>query len=305
MNLNINYLTTIYKGFLDHKSAKQISRELYNQTIQKGVLKDAKALDYAIKLTNKLGKKLPQETHILQVAKLKYNDDTLDIGGALSMILFDELKNLNAYENLKKATNQKTNDIEAEFKEEVIKDTIEYNRGLDTPKVFYLASSHNDCAKDHKIAQGKIYIDEAWENYITSEKLKKQIKEYIAKHHTQTIQYIMGDPVWFITRPNCRHYFVAIKTKEAIKVSSKRLSSRYKTDTAISNRQYLQTLRSGGDRKIIGEKRNAELMIQKYEERLKYHLALKQVKNNLLVRKSIVKDKMLIAKWKEYLKKLK
>ena len=68
------------------------------------------------------------------------------------------MKNLNAYENLKKATNQKTNDIEADFKEEVIKDTIEYNRGLDTPKVFYLASSHNDCAKDHKIAQGKIYI---------------------------------------------------------------------------------------------------------------------------------------------------
>ena len=304
MNLNNEYLTTIYKGFLDHKSAKQISRELYNETIKKGELKDTKALNYAIKLTEKLGKKLPQETHILQVAKLKYNDDTLDIGGALSMILFDELKNLNAYENLKKATNQKTNDLEAKFKEEVIKDTIEYNRGLDTPKVFYLSSSHQDCAKDHKYAQQKIFIDEKWENYITSEKLKKQIKEYIAKHHTQTIQYIMGDPVWFITRPNCRHYFKALKTKEAIKVSPQRLSSRYKTDTAIGNRQYLQTLRSGKDRKIIGEKRNAELMIERYKERLKYHLALKQVRNNQLLRKAIVKDKMLIAKWQEYYKKL-
>ena len=55
------------------------------------------------------------------------------------------------------------NDITAKWeniqKEKALKLNVEENRLLDNPRIFYLASEHQDSANDHKDYQGKIYVD--------------------------------------------------------------------------------------------------------------------------------------------------
>jgi len=287
LTLRDNYLTIIYKGFIDKKSAKEIHKELYDLTINKKVV-DKTMLSNAIKITNKVAKNKP--------ANLQ--------GDLLADAIFLLFADMKADKYLTQNIYQKLNKEEGKAKEEALSQELVNNRKLTDPKIFYLASSHNDCASDHKDYQGKMYIDENWRSVIKDKEQERQISAYIRQHNIKGYNWVIGRPVWLITRPNCRHYFTALPTEKVLNNSVETLTRNYKTHRAYGDRQYLQTISQDKKRKLIGEERNAELMIEKYKERLNTHTELYKTFKSSLVRASINKDKLLIKKWSDYLAKL-
>ena len=109
----------------------------------------------------------------------------------------------------------------AKQKEILIKETIEHNRNMYTPKIFYLVSTHLDTADDHAAYQGLIYIDKDYD--------KKDIllKDYVEKNNVKTIQSIIDKPIYMFVRPNCRHWFVALTQNEVLNCDISTLLKKY------------------------------------------------------------------------------
>lgn len=302
--LSDEYLLKIYSGFIQNKTPKQISKELYDLTINSEV-KNWEAYDYANKVITNIYKRLPQQKYIVQVAVNnypRYVDNIKYESDAVALIVFGLMDSIKAYPNLKKIDNQSANKMESVVKETIINSM--YGEARAKHQVFYLSSEHKDCAKDHLEAQGKIFIDRYWKNYVSDEE-KLLINNYINANNTQTIQNITDKPVYLITRPNCRHYFKALDTQEVLKNSTTALIKKYKMKKVVGDRQYMQTYEktSNETRALIGDYRNAQLMVDRYKQRLKFHEALYNYKKIPLLKDAIVKDKFLIKKWEQAMRK--
>lgn len=167
-----------------------------------------------------------------------------------------------------------------EEKQAFIMSDIQANRLND--KWFYLCSSHTDSAEDHKPWQGKVYIDENCDD----EKCLALAREY----HMKTYQWVIAEPVWMVTRPNCRHYFKSLTYKEVKGKSYDDLVKEHNMHREIGDRPIMQTLKGGQD---------VEIVIKSYEERLKMHLAMYRVRPNEFLKSAINKDKLLLKKWKK------
>ena len=129
------YFATIYKSVLDGDNIRSIHKKLFNDTINSKVISKP-LLAYAIKLSNKAKK----------VEKLDAD------------VLFMFLKKEKCNDIAKKIINHEVSK-EAEIAKSItIGDFIEKSRKKE--EYFYLASSHNDCAKDHILYQGRLYVDE-------------------------------------------------------------------------------------------------------------------------------------------------
>lgn len=293
-NLKQQYLVIIYKSLCKREQIEEIHKKLYKATInfKKEFGFENKAMyRKAIILTNQLKKEVSYMP--------------MDL---LSISVFAALNSLKVENKLSKQITKYTDKIEGEMKVGALADELSTNIektkeeskkediDLDNLKIFYLASWHQDSAKDHKDYQGKIYVDENWEKVNLPFQIKNAIRYYIKSHRVKTMQWVIGSPVWFITRPNCRHYFKNVSVKEVLDSSSKDLIKKYDLSTAIGNRQYLQTLKHKDADKL----RNAELMLEAYKRRLKLHQELYKANPNNLIKSAIVKDKMLISKWQKY-----
>lgn len=107
-------------------------------------------------------------------------------------------------------------------------DMIEYRAKHDhlreefSSGVFYLCSSHINPAEDHKDWEGKIYVHEDWEDRVGSD-LHDAVASYIRNHNVHTVQWVTGEPVYLVTRPNCKHYFIEVDVQEVLKSSVKKL----------------------------------------------------------------------------------
>lgn len=89
-------------------------------------------------------------------------------------------------------------------------------------KIFFLSSYHQKPAEKHKQYQGKIFVDRYWKNTLRQnglEMLIPRVEKYIREHNTLTVQEILGAPVYFITRPYCRHFFVPLDLDEVLENS--------------------------------------------------------------------------------------
>lgn len=292
MTLRNSYLTSIYCGLIEKKSVKDIHKELYENTMKwkaKGLPLDNVMYDNAKKLTSKLKKKVPDEIASIPILA----------GG-----IFELFEKHDADKFLTQNIYKKTAKEDGKQKKKVIVDEIRNNRLMTQPKVFYLASTHGDSASDHVDYQGKVYIDEKWKNYIKDEDIRNQISTYIKEHNVKTLQWVIGKPVWFVTRPNCRHYFKNMNTYDVLNQSLKVLIEDYNVKSEIGERQYLQTKKHPTNKKWYEDKRNAEQILKKYEERLEYHKKLYNEYPSEQLFNAIKKDQLLIKKWKDYLKSL-
>lgn len=79
--------------------------------------------------------------------------------------------------------------------------------------VFYLLSSHSNPALGHAPYQGQIFVDRFWKSTTDGD---KRVQAYIRNHDTQTVQQIMKAPVYMITRPYCKHFFIELDTEEVL-----------------------------------------------------------------------------------------
>ena len=304
--LKNNYITTIYKGLVDRISIKEIHKKLLDETISQkknGMATSDNMLKAAIRSVNFLKKKESNQQFVNGYVKTTYGkiveeSSPIEI---LGIYMFDLIHKFEIEKGLSHEIVRQADKNEADMKDKVIKDNINKNRNLENPKIFYLASSHKDSATDHKDYQGRIYVDEKWKNVIKDDDLKEKIKKYIDIHNVKTIQWVVGSPVWFITRPNCRHYFKILSTEEVLKNSRTNLLKQYKMETAIGRRQYLQTIKHSTSKKWYDEVRNAELVRDKYKERLKLHQDMYKVNPNPIIRNAIIKDNALIYKWNKYI----
>lgn len=168
--------------------------------------------------------------------------------------------------------------------------------------VLYLASSHDDCAEDHLDYQGKIYCDAKWRTREADPEIKKRIADFIQSHDIKSLQWVTRRPVWFCTRPNCRHYFVALGTEEALTESISTLKERYRTHHQVGPRGGRQTIYHPTNKSWY-TKSNIETTINQYRERLRLHIQLNEEHPTPELAKEIKKDRYLIQKWLAYLKK--
>lgn len=296
------YIKTIYVGLVEKKTFKQISQELFKQTInQKKQHKTTS--DTLLKTALEQYKQIEKLINVKAIEHAKRRYNLMNNGGliAASIIAFGNLK----LEPFVQAINSDLRKLESDEKEQVIKSTLEKNRALVKPKIFYLASEHNDSALDHKDWQGKIYIDKEWRKLITDKESIEKVENYLHNNTIYFFQWVIDKPVYFITRPNCRHYFKSLTIDEVVGSQTNKLVEKYKMHHEIGKRQYVQTLNHKVSREWYADKRNAELLLTQYKNRLRIHKMLRKEYNNELIERAIAKDYLLIAKWTKYLRTLK
>lgn len=280
------YVSVIYYGLMQQKTLKDIHRDIQKVTEinNKQGIDTTPLIKYVYNLCDKTKKRVD------------------GLSGATDLIIADWLYRLFHKKQVFTETNTLIYDyakrVEEKDKTGALRE--ELDRGRKEEKIFYLASSHKDCAIDHKDYQGKIYVDENWKKYV-SEKDFADVSQFIIMNNIQTFQWVIGNPVWLITRPNCRHYFKAMTTKEVLTKDANTLIRNHKMNHKKGNK-ITQTLNY--KRKEM-RKENIISLIQRYEERLEYHKSLyERNKRVQILKRAIEKDKLLIKKWKEYLSKM-
>ena len=218
-------------------------------------------LAYALKLSNRVKK--------LDRGAGAYYTLGLDV---LAVSIFDLFTKRAVNYDMSKIVHSEVRKYESEQKIEILDNAWKENR-LDG-RIFYVASSHADSAKDHKDWQGCIYVDRYWHNYDTDGKLG----EFIRRNNIRTVQWVTGAPVYFITRPNCRHYFTT-----------------YTVDEILGDKYHIPH-RKIGDRRLQTPK---EANLQYYQDRLRLYETLYKKHQTDILKKQIEKTKLLIAKWKK------
>ena len=144
--------------------------------------------------------------------------------------------------------------------------------------IFYLCSSHADCAKDHLDYQGKMYVSTDWRDRCPDEATKNRVRAYIRNHKCKTIEEIVGAPVYMTTRPNCRHYFIRMGVEEVMHNSINKLLREHKMiKNTVSSYEYN--------------------MYRMYYERLRALLALRDICPCLELEKDISKTRRIMKKW--------
>ena len=221
---------------VEKKTTQQIHKALRKLTIN-----DDPVLPYMVRVAKKVKDKQPEEI-------LKYYMGGLVFANTVKLI----------------------NDVDRERRKRIKKDLLDTELNK---YPFFVASQHQDCAKDHLNYQGKLYVNARFLN-------NKRVYKYATAHNLKTVQWVTGVPVYFLTRPYCRHYFEGLSIKQVIK-------GNYNIPTRKIGSRQLQT--------------PAKANLEYYQDRLKLLVGMYQKYKTEALRLKINKTKMLIDKWKHEL----
>lgn len=288
------YITVIFSGLIEQKNIREIHKNIRKVTEianNNNIFYTKNMENFALRVAQKSKKQVDA-----MLPRLDYDEI------ALAMWIFKKFNRENIYQKTNTISYEVAKSYEAEYKEKMIENELKHNRNLAIPRIFYLASSHSDCAIDHLDYQGKVYVDNKWKSLITDDELKNKIEKYIIKHNVKSYQWVIGKPVWFITRPNCRHYFKSIKTDEILSQSVAEITKKHHLYSDVG-KKITQTIKHPINKGWYSKK-NVEDIIHQYEERLDYHISLYKMKKVDIILRAIEKDRLLIKKWKEYLQKI-
>lgn len=126
------------------------------------------------------------------------------------------------YDPLIQAVNEIERKSEARAKASILASEMHASRAQDLPRIFYLGSYHQKPAEGHKDYQGKIYVDRMWRSLLKEHNLEGLIplvEKYIEANSILAVQRVIRAPVWFTTRPYCKHYFTPLETQEVLGTS--------------------------------------------------------------------------------------
>ncbi len=252
---------------LIQKTAKEIKKDLKNDAsvnlkpsqqvaissqINKGLLF---LQDDATKTFSRIVQQTMQTLRVnktleLQQALSKHIDAGLDIG-----VVYKDGKHyeFDTYFEMKART-----DIQQDIGSNMI------STGQESGVVFYISAYFGDCAKDHVDLNGKIFCDEKWESLAPKDRVD-EIRDYIEANKIMTVQEAMGEPYYYTTRPNCRHYFQYIDIDSVIGAKTQKEVSNLRDDRNLNfNGKYkpekykaLQQQRAN-ERQIRAEKKEIE-----------------------------------------------
>lgn len=303
----------MYDGLIKRKTFKEIHQDIQRITTtfeNKGVVYGKNMQAYALNLAHKSKKQIDGIISAINNSSANLltfkgvSVETLDLTPdvIIASWLFKKFDKEKVYQKTNTISYDVAKKYEAVYKNELIEEEIKHNRALPIPRVFYLCSTHSDCAQDHLLWQGRFYIDEKWRDLVKNDLVKKDIAKYIVKNNVKTYQWVIGKPVWLITRPNCRHYFKAIDTLEVLAKDVNTITRNHKLHTKEGKKE-TKTIKHPINQEWY-KRENVEDIIKKYEERLEYHLSMWNVKKSQPIKRAIEKDRLLIKKWKEYLSKM-
>ena len=254
MKLKNKCFATIYGMVLSGKTVREIHKRIYSMTAQ---------MPRMYLLMSKVASK---------TSKTVDHRKNADENSEIILLLFGKMGYNGKAKHL---INHETMETAEKSKHEVIKSYIKESESLD--RWIYLASSHVDCAEDHVPFQGKLYYDNKAPEYVV---------EYARKHGYRSIQWVMDAPAWFITRPNCRHFFKSLPLDVVKQYSIKELQRRYKTH------------RMTGDTTLATPRKVA---IEEYKDRLDMLKAMYHEHPTESLRRQINKIKILLKKWENKL----
>ena len=281
--MKIDYFGIIYKDILGHKTVKEIHQDLFNRTINfqkkhryysKNLLgmmyklsRNAKKLDKGVGHYYKPTPLTPTGFEM----KSKTNTPDGYAGGLteLALGMYALFNNDNANKLINVELRVKQDDRKQKIREEYIQE--QRNKNI----YFYVASRHMDCAKDHLPYQGKLYYDDA----LLKTDLE-ELKSYVKNRNMLSIQEIMTKPIWFITRPYCRHFFRAVQTGRV-------LHNNYSIPTRKTGDYALQTEKGA--------------RLEYLKDRLAYLKELYSIHPTRKMKDEILKVKMLIDNLNRYL----
>lgn len=264
-------ITNMYRSLLDRESYRKRVKKLIQIYRNKNLPVSMKAVEYSVKMYDKIEKR--------NVDNVIESENLASVSAAFAYLIMNKYK---VNDNLRVIEDEEQRKILGEEKEAFIMSEIQENRM--ERKYFYLCSSHSDSAKDHAPYQGKVYIDEECDDY----KCLMLARQY----HMVTYQWVIGKPVWMVTRPNCRHYFKALTYSEVAGKSYDSLIEEHKMHRKIGERgDRIQTINSRG--------KKVQFVIKSYEDRLRCHQDLYRVRPNEMLKRAIEKDVLLIRKWKK------
>lgn len=298
--LSKKYIYIIYQNILKGKTFKQIHKELtiFTTHYQKEHFAVSKTLfKNALAITKKSRKQyIGGMIEFNKNYKGRENKDQLfDLLVLVPLLSNKGLDVLNVLTSIKQGLAQENVIFETKRKKEILNNlfskTLEEKYKTDEldKKIFFLASTHEDCAKDHLSSQGKMYVSKNWKKLITSNTLKKQIEHYIKSNGVLTLEEIIDKPVYFIMRPNCRHYVKEIKLKDALSVSVDELLVKYDLKSKVGER---------GSNQTLGKNKGT---LEAYQERLEVHTKLNTIYKSNKLDCYITKDKIIIEKLKQRL----
>lgn len=158
------------------------------------------------------------------------------------------------------------------------RDKTDYLAKLTSQGIFYLCSSHSHCAEGHKDFQGKVYVSENWRERCPDPRTRKRVASYIRNHNCLTVEEIVGDPVYMVTRPNCRHYFVEVGIEEVMHSGVKKLLKNH------------DMVHAGVNSYEYGQYRN-------YYERLKMLIGLRESCPCPKLEADITETRRIMKKW--------
>lgn len=147
-------------------------------------------------------------------------------------------------------------------------------------RYIWLCSSHGDPAKGHEPWQGKYYYDEEAPEYVI---------QWAKSHGLKSYQWVIGEPVWMLTRPNCRHYMASLSYDYAKYTEPEMATVIMGMFEDIGKRGLNQTLEGGLD---------YDTRIMEYKYRLEFHTEAYRERPSEKLAGLIAKDKLLISQLK-------
>lgn len=176
---------------------------------------------------------------------------------------------------LAKQTNRIAENVEFWKKHDEIREM------LDGESIFYLCSAHKNPAKDHEDWEGKVYYDE---NKINT----PELEAFVESLGLLSVQWVTGGPVYMVTRPHCKHFFIPVSLDDVRTYDSKTLVRRMK---AYNSEELPLTYE---ERRLAGLK-----------NKLKAETELKKSVSCEKLEKNIKKDTVLVSRWGNRAKKFK
>lgn len=158
------------------------------------------------------------------------------------------------------------NYLEMKVRTELSKEATDnfVNESANGSSVFFLCSSHANCADDHIDYQGLVYCSSNWEA-ACPEKYVEKVREYIESNKIITIEEAVGERCNYLTtRPNCRHFFQEVSITSVIEeMQNDKDREKYLEDNGLSfNPSYKHT-----DYEAMKEQRYNERQIRYWKSR--------------------------------------
>lgn len=145
-------------------------------------------------------------------------------------------------------------------------------------KYLWLCSAHGDPAIGHEDYQGKYYYDE---------KAPRAVVEWAMQNNIQSYQWVIDNPVYMLTRPNCRHYMTPVSLSFAKSTTSRDATNILGLYSVIGER---------GSNQTLPQYTNGLLSKEIYSIRLEFHQEANKLRPSAKLVGLINKDLELLSR---------